>query len=144
MTVKYYIEQRKAWELMENGDIDRMCIDGFKSIAITIDCHSRNVSIYGVNYADEEELLDDCAYAYIPSLEDAAEEFRICDQYASNVEIAEYTNLSALVPYEWALSALDEYRTPEDEETYIDITEKELRETIEAIRLAYYISIEES
>lgn len=141
MTVKYNLLKERAQELMEGGNLNEICLDGFDAVVIYVDFSTKRVVIYGVNHLGEKALLDDNAYAYIPEVEEAAKEKEIRDIYISNKEIAQYLKLLE-IPYQWALDAADEWRAPEEEEKVID--DELFWDAIDGIKTAYRISREEN
>lgn len=139
MMIQYIVGKKEAQKLVADGELSQVCVDGFDAIEILVNCGTRRVTICGVGNTGKETLLDDNAYAYIPAVEEVAEEKEISDLYVSNVEIAQYLELLE-IPYQWALEAVDEWR--EDEDEVFD--DAELWEGIEGIKTAYKISCEEN
>lgn len=138
MTITYYVEKEDAQKLMADGNLSTMCIDGFKELEIDIDCNTRRVAIYATGNRNDV-LLDDNATSYIPAIHEVAEGRRLCDYYVSNVEIAQYLELLE-IPYQWALDAVDEWRSPEDEDERLK--ENDFWDAVDGIKTAWEISRE--
>ncbi len=138
MIIEYKLRKEDAEEMVMYGELANVeNVESYDEILVVVDCETRKVVTYGLDWEGEYLLGDNC-YVDVPILEDRAKVMELGDSYVSNIEIANYIDLAKEIPYEWALHSVDERRTPEEEEEML--TEKELQEIANEIEVAYRIA----
>ena len=138
MTIQYKLRKEDAEEMVMYGELANVeNVESYDEILVVVDCETRRVVTYGLDWEGEHLLGDNC-YVDVPILEDRSRAMELGDSYVSNIEIANYIDLAKEIPYERALKYVDERRTPEEEEEML--TEKELQEIANEIEVAYRIA----
>lgn len=135
MIIEYKLRKEDAEEMVMYGELDNVeNVESYDEILVVVDCETRRVVTYGLDWAGEYLLGDNC-YVDVPILEDRSRAMELGDSYVSNIEIANYIDLAKEIPYERALKYVDERRTPEKEEEML--TEKELQEIANEVAVVY-------
>lgn len=142
MTIKYILEVEELNKMVEGKEVEGIEIveaDKYDEVEINIDFEENKADVWGNKYGRSEFLSDVVTINDLDMLEERATEKAIHEMYLSNVEIAHYIETLG-VPFDWALGAVDEWRTPEEENE--EIEDKEIWEAIEGIKAAWEISRE--
>lgn len=143
MTIEYRLSVEEFNNMVIEKKIEGLIpIDTSKYnyVEIDIDFTQDNISVWGcVN--GSAVFFGDYITVDLDYLEEECTKKELCDLYIDNTEIAEYLKYFE-IPYDWALDAIDEWRTPEQEEE--EINEKEFWESVDGIKTAYKISREEN
>lgn len=143
MTIEYRLSVEKFNEMVEERKIEGLIpvdTSEYSYIVIDVDFEQNNVSAWGCTNGSAY-YFGDYITVDLDYLEEECIEKELYDLYIHNTEIAEYLKYFE-IPYDWALDAIDEWRTPEQEEE--DVNEKEFWEVINGIKTAYKISREEN
>lgn len=144
MLVQYTLEAEKYNKLVEEKVIEGVDVvdtEEYNIVEISVDFIYNTVSVWGNSWGTSTLLNDYATVNNLEKLEDRSEIKEVDDIYVTNIEIAQY--LEAFdIPHEWALEAVDEWRSPEEEEE--ELEEKEFWEAMDGIKTAYQISREEN
>lgn len=143
MTIQYVLEVENFNKMVEERKLEGVYsidTDEYDYIEIGVDFNTDNVSVWGCA-GGSAEFLGDYVTIDLDELEKNCDTKRLDDLYASNVEIAHYLECFN-IPYNWALEAIDQWRTPEEEEE--ELNESQLWDAIANIIVAYQIYHEEN
>lgn len=143
MTIQYVLEVENFNKMVEERKLEGIYsvdADEYDYIEIGVDFDTDNVSVWGCA-GGSAEFLGDYATVDLDELERNCDTKRLGDLYADNVEIAHYLECFD-IPYEWALGAVDEWRSLEEEEE--ELNESQLWDAIANMIVAYQIYREEN
>lgn len=143
MTIQYVLEVENFNKMVEERKLEGVYsvdADKYDYIEIGVDFDTDNVSVWGCA-GGSAEFLGDYVTVDLDELERNCDTKRLDDLYADNVEIAHYLECFD-IPYEWALGAVDEWRSPEEEEE--ELNESQLWDAIANMIVAYQIYREEN
>lgn len=139
MTIQYILDVEIFNNMVENKKIEgleKTDIDKYTYIEVNVDFVQNNVSVWGCANGNAD-FFGDYVTVDLDSLEYECKSKDVADSYADNIEIVDY--LQAFdVPYEFALDAVNEWRTPEQENE--TMYAKTFWEAMDAIKTAYKIS----
>lgn len=140
MMIQYTLEMEKYNKLVEEKIIEGVEKVGaeYSTIEVNVDFCYNSVSVWGCA-GGSADFLGDYVTVDLDELERNCDTKRLDDLYADNVEIAHYLECFD-IPYEWALGAVDEWRSPEEEEE--ELNEEEFWEAMDGIKTAWEISRE--
>lgn len=143
MTVQYILDVETFNNMVEEREIEgleKTDIDRYAYIEVNVDFLQNNVSVWGCANGSAD-FFGDYVTVDLDSLEYECKSKDIEDNYVDNIEIVDYLQAFG-IPYDWALDAIDEWRTPEQEEEEVNV--KGFWEAMDAIKTAYKISREEN
>ena len=140
--IQYTLEAGRYNKLVEEKIIEGVEKVGaeYSVIEVNVDFSYNSVSVWGAWW--NSELLNDCATINdIEKIEEESTNKVLGDIYVTNIEVTEYLEVFG-IPHEWALEAVDEWRTPDKEEE--ELEDKDFWEAMDGIKTAWEISREEN
>ena len=144
MMLQYVLEAGKYNELVESKvieGVEKVNIEEHSTVEVNVDFTYNTVSVWGNAWGSSTLLNDYVTVNDIEKLESESFSKVVDDIYVTNIEIAEY--LEAFdIPHEWAIEAVDEWRSPEKEE--MELEDEDFWEAIDGIKTAWEISREEN
>lgn len=143
MLVQYTLEVEKYNKLVEEKvveGVEKVDVEEYSTIEVNVDFIYNSVSVWGNSWGTSTLLNDYVTVNDVEELEESSCK-EVDDVYVTNIEIAQYLEVFD-IPHEWALEAVDEWRSPEEEEEALD--EEEFWEAMDGIKAAWKISREES
>lgn len=144
MLVQYTLEAEEYNKLVEEKVIEgvvKVDAEEYSTIEVNVDFCYNSVSVWGNTWGSSTLLNDYVTINDIEKIEEKSINKEVDDVYVTNIEVAEYLETFG-IPHEWALEAVDEWRSPEEEEMELD--DQEFWETVDSIKTAWEISREEN
>lgn len=143
MMIQYTLDAGRYNKLVEEKIIEGVEKVGaeYSVIEVNVDFSYNSVSVWGHTWWSSE-LFNDCATINdIEKIEEESTNKVLDDIYVTNIEVTEYLEVFG-IPHEWALEAVDEWRSPDKEEE--ELEDKDFWEAMDGIKTAWEISREES
>lgn len=143
MMIQYTLEMEKYNKLVEEKIIEGVEKVGaeYSTIEVSVDFSYNSVSVWGDTWWSSELFNDNATINDIEKIEEESTNKVLDDIYVTNIEVTEYLENFG-IPHEWALEAVDEWRSPDKEEE--ELEDEEFWEAMDGIKTAYQISREEN
>src|SRR5699024_3991808 len=143
MMIQYTLEMEKYNKLVEEKIIEGVEKVGaeYSTIEVSVDFSYKSVSVWGSTWWSSELFNDNATINDIEKIEEKSINKEVDDVYVTNIEVAEYLETFG-IPHEWALNAVDEWRSPEEEEMVLE--DEDFWEAMDGIKTAWEISREEN
>lgn len=142
MLVQYTLEAEEYNKLVEEKVIEgvvKVDAEEYSTIEVNVDFCYNSVSIWGNTWGSSTLLNDYITINDIEKIEEKSINKEVDDVYVTNIEVAEYLETFG-IPHEWALNAVDEWRSPEEEEMALE--DEDFWEAMDGIKTAWEISRE--
>ena len=143
MMLQYVLEAGKYNELVESKvveGVEKVSMEKCSTIEVNVDFTYNTVSVWENAWGSSTLLNDYVTVNDIEKLESESFSKVVDDIYVSNIEIAEYLEVFD-IPHEWAIEAVDEWRSPEKEE--MELENEDFWEAIDGIKQTWELSREE-
>ena len=144
MMIQYILKGEKYNNLVERKiieGVEKVDITEYGLIEVNVDFSYNTVSVWGNSWGTSELFNDYATVNDIEKLESESFSKVVDDLYVSNIEIAEYLEVFD-IPHEWAIEAVDEWRSPDEEEK--ELEDADFWNAVDGIKTAYQISREEN
>lgn len=144
MMIQYTLEGKQYNELVESKiieGVEKIDTDEYSTIEVNVDFSYNSVSVWGNSWGNSELFNDYATVNDIEKIEEESTNKVLDDIYVTNIEVTEYLEVFG-IPHEWALEAVDEWRSPDKEEE--ELENNEFWEAMDGIKTAWEISREEN